>query len=745
MINQFFQIGVFVFFSTFLTSLIQNRLLRFTFSFLLCSFIGLEVASLYMSGTLIDYRFYAHFDTNSLQYGYRQYILQIIILIFFVISTTFLLSKYSIKLIFPKKVTYLCLFVAVFIMCIGNSILGNIFEIKEITTPPQDLTFEQALNQLGVPADEYITPSMVEARKGKNIVIIIMESAEKNFMGSEFENLMPNLTALSKEMTFFSEMEMTAGGSWTAGALYSYLTGVPAFFSDSANSNLQGVSGSKLTGLTTVLEKAGYSTTFILGMPELAGIDSLLEVYGINILSEKNIFPKPPTSAMGIADYDLFAVAKREILKIKPPFALGLVTISTHHPGGLFDKRMKGKIPDRSSNLQFMMSALDYHIGDFVAFLKNRDLYDSTAIYIFPDHLLMSSSDDTKKLLNKHPRKLMLLTNASASSFSNKTNETIYQIDIPRLILDGAGVNTNALFLSDFLEDVDLKEFIEKKKSNFVSLNDAGLIREGASASVAFTIKKQGDKILLTTATTTLTLKATPRYGYIINIGKYGAIKDLRLGSHADYIDYSSFIPSSYIYLEKDSLRLKIDTKIISTQSKGPEQLINVSKEVLRTFYGMRELSAGSRQKKEQTTTKSSEIYLQSAGYASSKSSSIRFGTRSEPLSRGLSIITSQNGDYNINSYDTYIDANESEKFTFALEKSINQMNLVAVVASDDAAKSLTPGIRKKIYNLGLKKLANIRFRDAYIGYFYHGDIVERVSMVEVTESLPSGKRFNPA
>ena len=288
-----------------------------------------------------------------------------------------------------------------------------------------------------------------------------------------------------------------------------------------------------------------------------------------------------------------------------------------------------------------------------------------------------------------------------------------------------------------------VREFIEKNKRKFVSLNDAALIRKGASSSVAFSIKRQEKKILLATATGTLTLKATPQYGYIINLGNYGAIKDLRLGSHIDYKDYSSFVPSVYIYLENESLRLKIGAQVISSQKKGVEELINISKEVLRTLLRETKLSGEKWQKNGKITKKTGEIFIQSAGYASSKSSNIRFGDRSESLTRGLSILTGQNGDYNIDSYDTYIDANESKKFVSALAKSINQMNLVAVVATDDAAKSLTPDIRKKIYNLGLKKLAYIRFRDAYIGYVDHGNIVERRSMVEVMESLPAGEKFN--
>ncbi|MCO6548302.1 MAG: hypothetical protein J6583_11075, partial [Gilliamella sp.] len=58
------------------------------------------------------------------------------------------------------------------------------------------------------------------------------------------------------------------------------------------------------------------------------------------------------------------------------------------------------------------------------------------------------------------------------------TDQTIYQIDLPRLILNGAQVKTNAKFLTDYLTEpnFDKKQFIEQNKSNIATLNNSAQI-----------------------------------------------------------------------------------------------------------------------------------------------------------------------------------------------------------------------------------------------------------------------------
>ncbi|WP_176700814.1 hypothetical protein, partial [Gilliamella sp. Fer4-1] len=75
-------------------------------------------------------------------------------------------------------------------------------------------------------------------------------------------------------------------------------------------------------------------------------------------------------------------------------------------------------------------------------------------------------------------RKLYLLTNASIQDLQKTPDQTIYQIDLPRLILNGAQVASNGKFLTDYLSapNFDKKQFIEKNKANIATINNSAQV-----------------------------------------------------------------------------------------------------------------------------------------------------------------------------------------------------------------------------------------------------------------------------
>ena len=93
---------------------------------------------------------------------------------------------------------------------------------------------------------------------------------------------------------------------------------------------------------------------------------------------------------------------------------------------------------------------------------------------------MMGAGTETVKKLSAKERKLYLLTNASTDDLQKSPNQTIYQIDLPRLILNGAQIKTNAKFLTDYLigENADKKQFIEQHKSNIATLNNAAQVQK---------------------------------------------------------------------------------------------------------------------------------------------------------------------------------------------------------------------------------------------------------------------------
>src|SRR5690606_22892426 len=111
-----------------------------------------------------------------------------------------------------------------------------------------------------------------------------------------------------------------------------------------------------------------------------------------------------------------------------------------------------------------------------VQFLEKEGVLKSTVIYIFPDHLKMGSS---KIFEGTGSRGLYFLTNAKVSNLQIKFSDTLDQIDLPKLILNGAEIEHNAKFLTDFISGKK-ENFIKENINSLSSINTSGLLRLGS-------------------------------------------------------------------------------------------------------------------------------------------------------------------------------------------------------------------------------------------------------------------------
>ena len=479
-----------------LLSLLPKESYRAFFSFLAALFASLEIATLYLTGKVIDYRFYNQFNIQDISVQIFQFVKEVMIGSILLLPFAFLLyivakRLSSSQLRHPKLM--IPLFMVLFVsLSLPSGVLNEFYKIYEIRNA-QEKNFHQALKDLDISPESYITPDKLEAKSGKNIIVISLESIEQGFLGSTFanstsDNLTPHLTALSKEWSFYDKMPMSPGATFTSSSLYSYQVGVPAYFKGQGNYDFQGIDSVKLTGVGHILQKAGYRSRYLIGNAEYAGTSDLLQAYHIKTISEKNALGKYPQVENGLHDYDLFEEAKLQIEEFgkEPdrPFALFMSTINTHFPQGIYDKRMEKFVSKREDAVEFSVSAVDYLVGDLLAFLKEKGLLEDTAIYIFPDHLFMGNVGGVYEKLMTSPRSLYLMTNVDKSKFSYKTTDTIYQIDLPRMIIDGAEIESNAKFLVDYLSVDDMISYIRKNYLKFTTLNVASTAKKSYDESI---------------------------------------------------------------------------------------------------------------------------------------------------------------------------------------------------------------------------------------------------------------------
>lgn len=471
-------------------SFIKSPFLQWLLSFLFAFFIVLEFGSIYITGSFIDYKFYLHFNYRDLTSMMDFFVVQIVLVVLALIGFTYLIYYLNdkiknVKFLHKKAFRYLIIVISLTTMSFNNGVINSAYDIIKIVNV-EDIEFKVALDNLKL--KNYVTPKDLKVQKGKNIIVISLESFEQGFLKGELAHLAPNILSLSKKWNYF-DMKEVPGGGWTSGSLYISLTGFPSYFNIEGNSIFQSTYYTHITGIGHILKKAGYDLSYLIGDAAFSGTEDMLWTYQFNkIIDKQNFIGNYELSEENeVHDKDLFKEAKIEVLSKKAEnkaFTLFISTLSTHFPDGMYDKRMEDSISPKNSDMEFMIAAVDLMVGDFIEFLEKEGVLENTIVYIYPDHIKMG---DPSIFEGTGARGLYVITNASYENLDIDTSQSIYQIDLPNIILSGASVNHNATFLTDNIKGDKIK-FINENKAAIVALNTSGLERinedEGGSTEV---------------------------------------------------------------------------------------------------------------------------------------------------------------------------------------------------------------------------------------------------------------------
>ncbi len=707
--------------SILLASLISKKWIRLLVLTLLSFGLLLQIISIQLGGALIDYKFIEHFRLSTVQSVSGFFLTEIVIytliyvgLFLLLYIGTILVRKWRVS----KVVLAAAVLLSIFTLSIPSGILHNLYTVGS-TKFAEEKSFHQSLRQLGISPLTYQTADRIEATAGKNIIVISLESLERGFMLPPFSDLTPQLQELSKEHTFLS-MHQNPGSGWTSGSMYTTITGMPAFFKSTGNEVFQNTYQSKIASLGDVFEKAGYTYSYLLGNKEFSGIQDMLGTYGFEVISEKNLDTVYPKFSWGLHDKDLFYEAKKHLRKRQKqaqPFALFLSTISSHFPDGVYDERWEGIIPSQPSQLEFMTAASDYMVGDFMKFLDSEGFLDNTVVYIFPDHRLMGTSSIATQM--KQPRELFFLTTASAEELPSASNN-INQIDIPKLIVEGAGIVTNAKFLSDFIPQ-EPSQFILDNRAEITSLNEASLKTANFEEGVLLRRNKDGS----------VTLQSkNAQYEAALPELPLKQLRKILFNDNLEYVGYQdvnkkqAFAPS-----ERPTIIYSVGReKLYGYYTKGA--YIGIAKgDTLEIEFQPDEMTIFDEWSALQGPFQPAidKLYLKSSGYTAFKTygvSEIHVGFQQFIPKRGMNLLYENEGTYQMENYDTFVDPSAAESLLVALDTLLSKNTFFALVAHDSAERHLLP-YKEKLKALGFEKLSNLSLREAYVGYREEGIIKE--------------------
>ncbi|WP_157811579.1 sulfatase-like hydrolase/transferase [Lacinutrix sp. Bg11-31] len=474
-------------------SFLKNKALRFVTSVILSAFSVLQLTSLFIVRTYIGYSFIIHFNKRDIDGMMDLFTFQIFLIVFLITVLTYvfyksrmLLAAFNSKIKKPKLLraaTSLIIILALFTMSLPKGVINSSYTlIKSLQVDNKGFTKNlEALNM-----SDYVKPENLKVSSSKkNIIIIALESFEKGYLSDKFEDLTPFLRSLKTNQDWtYLDLNQNEGSKWTSGSLYTSITGFPAYFGTYHNKIFQNSYHSNITGITHILDKENYSKTYLSANAKVSGTNDMLYALKIDQIIDKTELKEK------IQDKDLFDKAKDIVDKNtsnNKAFALFIATLSTHFPNGIYDNRFEDIIAPQNSNLEYMVAATDNMLKSFLTHLQTTGALENTTVYIFPDHLKMGSDtifDDTGE------RGLFIFTNAPKNNIETYKTQVLYQIDLPKIIMDGAQIKHNATFLTDYVTG-NKNEFIKDNITALTALNISGFSR---AIVQPFLIPKKSEK-----------------------------------------------------------------------------------------------------------------------------------------------------------------------------------------------------------------------------------------------------------
>jgi phosphoglycerol transferase MdoB-like AlkP superfamily enzyme len=244
-------------------------------------------------------------------------------------------------------------------------------------------------------------PDTLSQSKKDNVVIFILESCNKEFIGclnknidgGNYKGYMPFLDSLIRYSRTYTHSY--ANGHKSIDALPSVLTSIPAieypfiltpYYSNTLNS---------LPGL---LKEKGYKTAFFHGAPNGSmGFQAFSQLIGIDEYYGKNEYKndKDFDGIWGIWDEEFLQYFANTLDTFTKPFVATLFTVTSHHPF-ILPKKFDGKFKMRDFPLQRCIEYTDYSLKRFFETASKMPWFKNTLFVFTADHVSINQRPEFK-------------------------------------------------------------------------------------------------------------------------------------------------------------------------------------------------------------------------------------------------------------------------------------------------------------------------------------------------------------
>ncbi|PIQ22781.1 MAG: sulfatase [Cytophagales bacterium CG18_big_fil_WC_8_21_14_2_50_42_9] len=304
---------------------------------------------------------------------------------------------------------------------------------------------EEAARYLQFDPDKYLHPTEPPVRD--NVVILILESFGSEYTGIENDDrgYTPFFDSLAAQGTLFRENY--ANGRRSILAVPSILAGLPSLMDDSFISS--GYESNQLYGLGSILEPAGYATSFFHGAANGSmSFDAFTKQIGIKKYYGLNEYPKNLRARdfdglWGIFDEPFLQFTVQQLSREKQPFATTIFTLSSHDPYTL-PEQYQGRFPKGPLPLHETLGYTDHALRQFFKAAAQQPWYDHTLFILTGDHTQKTRRPGYKNTVAQHKVPLLLFHPSKSFAYADPHKVTQH-VDILPTIVDYLNIPTNKL------------------------------------------------------------------------------------------------------------------------------------------------------------------------------------------------------------------------------------------------------------------------------------------------------------
>ncbi|MHC1721433.1 MAG: LTA synthase family protein [Clostridiaceae bacterium] len=237
------------------------------------------------------------------------------------------------------------------------------------------------------PADEKYA-SLKGILQGKNLIIVQVESLENIVIGQSYggQEITPNINKLLKNSIYFNNIheQVNDGNSSDAELLFN-----TSLYPIDRGSAFLRFGDNTYESLPLLLKDYGYNSIAIHGdNKEFWNRDRVFKSIGFDNYVSEEQFQYTDKGGMGILDKDLFSQSLLEIDKIKEPFNIFIITLTSHIPFNISNnlRYMNLSGNDYTTNYLQSIHYTDLAIGEFYNNLKQKGYLNNSVLIIYGDH-----------------------------------------------------------------------------------------------------------------------------------------------------------------------------------------------------------------------------------------------------------------------------------------------------------------------------------------------------------------------